>query len=170
MFSDLIDDTECTTHTSRPMVFNHALSLIEVHVVTTEPDLFEVTSITLNNTVQGGTLTINPAASSTAAWSAQTAGVAMPIVESATDVPTSVSKVGKSVLVVPGAQTSLDLTYTLDGVEITHPTINLSANDAQWLMGKKYVYTITFGAHEIKFQPSVEDSWTPSIPVDGGTI
>jgi len=170
MFSNLIDDADCTDHSSRPMVFNHALSQIEVHVVANKAGVFEVTNLTLNSTVQGGTLTINPAVSSTAAWSAPTAGVNMAIVDSAVAVPATVGKIGSSILVVPGAQTSLDLTYTIDGsAPIAHPTINLATN-GNWDMGKKYIYTITFGAHEITFEPSVADSWTPAVPVDGGTI
>ena len=91
----------------------------------------------------------------------------MPIVESATDVPTTATKIGNDVLVVPGVQTSIDLTYTLDGVEITHPTITLNDN---WDMGKKYVYTINFSVNEITFTPSVVNSWNPAVPVEGGTI
>lgn len=98
---------------------------------------------------------------------APTAGVAMPIVSSATPVTATATAVGTNVLVVPGEQTTIDLTYTLDGVEITHPTITLDGN---WVMGKKYVYTINFGVNEIKFVPHVEDTWTPSVLVNGGTI
>lgn len=168
MFSNLVDDAPCTAHATQPMVFNHALSWIEVHVAAEKANLFEVTSLKLNNTVQGGTLTITPAATSTAVWSAApTTGVDMPIVADATAVPTTAAKIGKSVLVVPGAQTSIDLTYTLNGVQITHPTITL---DGTWEMGKKYIYTISFGANEIKFTPSVVDSWKTPESITGGTI
>ena len=167
MFSNVVDDANCAAHATQPMVFNHALAWIEVHVAAEKANLFKVTSLKLNNTVQGGTLTITPAATSTAAWSAPTAGVDMPIVKSATDVPTTAAKIGNDVLVVPGEQTSIDLTYTLDGVEITHPTITLNGN---WDMGKKYVYTINFSVNEITFTPSVVNSWDPAVPVEGGTI
>ena len=167
MFSNLVNDADCAAHATQPLVFNHALAWIEVHVKA-DNNLFEVTNLTLNNTVQGGTLTITPAATSTAAWSDLTAGVNMPIVAAATAVPTgAAAPIGKSVLVVPGNQTSIDLTYTLDGVEITHPTITLSN---KWEMGKKYIYTISFGANEITFTPTVVDSWKTPESINGGTI
>ncbi len=158
MFSNLVDDADCTSHATQPIVFNHALAQIEVHVVTSEAGLFEVTNLTLNNTIQDGTLTITPAVASTAEWTVKgDADNTMTLVSTATTVPTSANEIA-SVLVVPGAQTSLDLQYTIGGTPMTHPTIDLSAN-GNWVMGKKYIYTISFGAHEIKFTPSVVD-WT----------
>ena len=162
MFSNLVNDASCTSHETQAIVFNHALAQIEVHVVTTEPDLFKVTNLTLNNTIQDGTLTVTPAVASTAAWTVKgDADNDMTLVSAATAVPTSATEIA-SVLVVPGDQTSLDLQYTIGGTPMTHPTINLSGNGT-WDMGKKYIYTISFGAHEIKFTPSVVD-WTAPTP------
>ena len=169
MFSNLVNDADCTSHATQPIVFNHALAQIEVHVVTTEPGLFEVTNLTLNNTIQDGTLTITPATASTAEWTTKgTADNDMTIVSTATAVPTSATEIA-SVLVVPGAQTSLDLQYTIDGTPMTHPTIDLSGNGT-WDMGKKYIYTITFSAHEIKFTPEVVDWTAPTPAMPGVTL
>lgn len=160
MFSNLVNDADCTSHATQTIVFNHALAQIEVHVVTTEPNLFEVTNLTLNNTIQDGTLTFTPAATSTADWTTKgSADNDMAIVSAATPVTTSATEIA-SVLVVPSAQTSLDLQYTIGDTPMTHPTIDLSGNGS-WEMGKKYIYTITFSANEIKFTPEVVD-WTDS--------
>lgn len=169
MFSNLVNDAVCTSHAPQTIVFNHALAQIEVHVVTTESGLFEVTNLTLNNTIQDGTLTVTPAATSTADWTTKgTADNDMAIVSTATAVPTSATEIA-SVLVVPGAQTSLDLQYTIGGTPMTHPTIDLSGNGS-WEMGKKYIYTISFGAHEITFTPEVVDWDAPTPAMPGVTL
>jgi hypothetical protein len=86
--------------------------------------------------------------------------------------PTPVTKTKTeiaSVLVVPGNQTSLDLQYTIGDTSITHPTIDLSGNGT-WDMGKKYIYTISFGANEIKFTPEVVDWTAPTSPMPDTNI
>ena len=70
-------------------------------------------------------------------------------------------------LVVPSWQTSIVVTYTFAGAEITEE-LSLSGN---WEPGKRYVYNLTFTANEILIEPKVSD-WIDSPDSDntvGGT-
>ena len=164
MFSNLIDDAACTNHTSRSMVFNHALAQVEVKVKATEASIYTITGITLKETIQGGTLTISPATASTAEWTPSSTKVDMPVVSADTPVTAAATTVGNNVLVVPANQTKLVVNYKIVGSNATfeHP-IDLTSYGA-WVMGKKYIYTITFGADEISFSPKVTDWGTPVEP------
>ena len=88
----------------------------------------------------------------------------MPVVSAATPVTAAATTVGNNVLVVPANQTKLVVNYKMVGSDATfeHP-IDLTSNGA-WDMGKKYIYTITFGAYEISFSPEVTDWGTPVEP------
>uniref|UniRef100_UPI004056A847 fimbrillin family protein n=1 Tax=Alistipes sp. TaxID=1872444 RepID=UPI004056A847 len=65
-------------------------------------------------------------------------------------------------LVIPNAQTKIQIVYTIDGFE--HTYVHELTGD--WLMGHKYTYNYTINVNEIIFDCTVED-W---VPVDGGSI
>ena len=74
-----------------------------------------------------------------------------------------------SAMVVPGAQTSLTITYTLNGEEITKDVV--LTGEADWVMGHVYTYTLTIAAttNEILFGCTV-DAWTPAASYPGADI
>ena len=76
------------------------------------------------------------------------------------------------VLVIPGAQTSFTINYTITHTDGTASTFNYkhalnTAGDSanKWEMGKKYTYNIAITLNEIKIKPEVVD-WDSASNVD----
>ena len=113
-----------------------------------------------------GTLVINPATPA-ASWSTastkddENLPMTVSLVE---DLTTTAANLGTGLLVVPGTQTSLNVTYTVSGTTTTKP-VDLTSN-GNWAMGTKYVYTLTIGLDEITVNPSVI-SWDTATEQSG---
>ena len=156
----------------------HALAQITVKVNANANNVFTITNITLNNTEQGGTITVvydesTDAASVTScqATSEETTDtdIEMYLIKNTeTPVTTDLKDVTKSCLVFPGDntnkryQTSLTITYKMEGLateQIT--TLNLQADPSNpsstWDSGKHYIYNLTLKANQILFNPEVVD-------------
>lgn len=177
--------TQGGAYTTVGMVFKHALSWINFQVRTdngvgnADPKI-AINSITLNNVPVNGTLTVTNGNYATtgaecvtenlgATWN-YTDRVNMKLVE--TGIVTDDFKNdllltnnftefgGNGVLVIPSAQTSFTINYTITQPDGTPNTFNytydLAGND--WNMAKKYVYHITMTLSEILIEPSVT-SW-----------
>ena len=73
---------------------------------------------------------------------------------------------GGNVVVIPQVPGKLNLTYSYEsttGATIEETveglSLALATNDAEWLPGKHYIYTITIKANEILIAPSVPVDW-----------
>ncbi|MBR5301042.1 MAG: fimbrillin family protein [Bacteroidales bacterium] len=173
-------------YTAVPMIFKHALSWINFKVATNTPAAGEtsgctitINSITLNNAVYKGTLSlesanaakISPAPSTggvAATWEkgAPTAAVKVPNAggSDAADAVTLTSTpqlFGNGLLVVPdGYADSFTINYTLTqngGPANTYNYTYTLNEGVKWSMAKKYFYNITITLSEILIAPSVED-------------
>lgn len=70
------------------------------------------------------------------------------------------------VLLVPGAQTSFTINYTITQTDGTANTFNYTHKLAgDWVMGKKYTYNVSITLTEIKVAPTV-DNWDSSTESD----
>ena len=75
------------------------------------------------------------------------------------------------VLVIPSAQTSFTINYTITQTDNTASTfnythaLNTAGSDNKWEMGKKYTYNIAITLNEIKIAPEVVD-WDSTSNVD----
>lgn len=145
--------------------FRHALAMITVNVSTDLVGL-KVSALTVKDTEQIETLTMDYAETkdsdyvdgdSNLSWT-ETADntvdmqvLAAPFIASDSDKEDS-----GYCLVIPSAQTSITLTYTLPNsdhqMEYTH---TLPASN--WVSGYHYTYDFTIGINEIKFTPTVTD-------------
>ena len=176
-------------YTAVGMVFKHALSWINFKVRTgnglTDADpKIAINSITLNNVPVNGTLTVTNGNYATtgaecvtanlgAAWSF-TDRANMKLIESGIDTDANADDLlltnaykefgGNGVLVIPSAQTSFTINYTITQPDGTPNTFNYTYKLAgnTWEMAKKYVYHITMTLTEILIEPSVA-SWGDAI-------
>ena len=164
-----------------PMVFNHALSQIEVQVKTDEDysaDVaFDVESVTFNNIDLSGDLayannafTWTDNAAQTESWSYYAT-----VLEDITD---SYQVYGAANVMIPQAASVADDPATTDAIEGSYLTIGYSMEQTgsakitgtvniskpqAWEAGKKYVYTLNFRLNEILFNPSVTDWVTVNV-------
>ena len=167
-----------------PMVFNHALSQIEVQVKTDEDytaDVaFDVESVTFNNIDLSGDLayannafTWTDNAAQTESWTYYDT-----VLE---DITKDYQVYGAANVMIPQAASVADDPATTDAIEGSYLTIGYSMEQTgsakitgtvniskpqAWEAGKKYVYTLNFRLNEILFNPSVTD-W---VDVDVTTI
>lgn len=158
-----------------PMVFNHALSQIEVQVKTDEDytaDVaFDVESVTFNNIDLSGDLayannafTWTDNAAQTASWTYYDT-----VLE---DITKDYQVYGAANVMIPQAASVADDPATTDAIEGSYLTIGYSMEQTgsakitgtvsiskpqAWEAGKKYVYTLNFRLNEILFNPSVTD-------------
>lgn len=158
-----------------PMVFNHALSQIEVQVKTDEDytaDVaFDVESVTFNNIDLSGDLayannafTWTDNAAQTESWTYYDT-----VLE---DINKDYQVYGAANVMIPQAASVADDPATTDAIEGSYLTIGYSMEQTgsakitgtvniskpqAWEAGKKYVYTLNFRLNEILFNPSVTD-------------
>ena len=158
-----------------PMVFNHALSQIEVQVKTDEDytaDVaFDVESVTFNNIDLSGDLayannafTWTDNAAQTESWTYYDT-----VLE---DITKDYQVYGAANVMIPQAASVADDPATTDAIEGSYLTIGYSMEQTgsakitgtvniskpqAWEAGKKYVYTLNFRLNEILFNPSVTD-------------
>ena len=157
----------CATPTPVPMTFNHALAQIcvEAKVSADAMKNVQVTGLEVVKPNLTGTLTIAPVESVwKAVWSGESASSSnLPMtVSHAADLTTTAANLGTGLLVVPGAQQDLMVTYEVSGTETTK-VVDLTGT---WEMGKKYVYTLSIGLNEITVNPSVT-SWDNEVVPSG---
>lgn len=165
----------------------HALAKISVAVKANVANKFTLTSITINDTQQAGTITITYDGSDKAAGygtsgTPPSCEVANPEVKYSKvldfnnqSVSTEASEnTKKSYLVFPSDQTSLTVKYKMDpNTAELDANIPLNTASAKWESGKHYVYNITLTANEILFSPSVEEwptSGNDNYIVDNKTV
>lgn len=151
-------------NTAMSINFRHALAKITV-IVSTELDGLQVSALTVNDTEQIETLTMDYATTkdndytdgddnlewtATADNTVNMAVLATPFIASDSD-----TEVSGSCLVIPSGQTSITLTYTLPSSPEMQYTHKLTGDD--WVSGYHYTYNFTIGVNEIKFTPTVTD-------------
>lgn len=139
----LIGKTKSSDADAMAVTLKHALAKVTVNVAPGTG----VSDVVLNvtNTRQAGTLQVNytTPATPSVSWSEVALGETMNWAVTS----------GTAFYVVPTAQTSFALTYTLNGVEgltHTHPL------DGDWVAGKSYVYNVNVAPGEITIYPTVE--------------
>lgn len=162
------DAQACTSKPVVPMAFNHALAQICVEAKVNDDAMtnVKVTGLEVVTPNLTGTLTIAPVETVwKAVWSDESASSNLPMtVTHADDLTTTAANLGTGLLVVPGTQTSLNVTYTVSGTTTTK-TVDLTSNGS-WAMGTKYVYTLSIGLNEITVNPSVT-SWDTTTEQSG---
>lgn len=156
-----------------PLKFNHALAWLNFRVKkgeTTPAGIVTVNSITVNDVALGGTLTVTPSISGStpsvsAEWTEKTTPAAKTIAgfdATKLDSEHTELSIGNGVMVVPGSQTTLTISYSLDfgggqelveGLTYTCPI----GEGLSWEMGKKYLYNITIDLQEIKVELDEDD-------------
>lgn len=160
------DAQACTSKPVVSMTFNHALAQICVMAKVNDEAMknVRVTGLEVVTPNLCGNLEINPATPA-ASWSTKSTkdDENLPMTISlAEDLTTSAANLGTGLLVVPGDQTSLNVTYTVSGTTTTK-TVDLTSNGS-WAMGTKYVYTLSIGLNEITVNPSVTSWDTTTVP------
>lgn len=161
-----------------PMVFNHALSQIEFRYQTNDTyadATVKINSITFKNVDLTADFNQNNSlATPTAGWSKNTdqtsdysyyAQTSAAAVETAQGTPAATY--GAPLLFIPQTAATADVVFTVsmlntDDIEYTfnialNPATANNASATEWLMGKKYIYTLNFKLDEINFAPSIND-------------
>ena len=154
------------------ILLQHALASVKVTAVA-DKNIYQLTSVTLNNTKQAGKLDFVYEADGTS-YAASVNGEAtgdgdFVLVNAATDVAVGTpAAVGNEdgYLVFPSAATSLTIGYTINGAAQTK-TVTL---DETWVSGKQYTYDISFTSYEITVAPTVVDSWAVGTVTTNTTI
>lgn len=152
-----------TTNGGAPvaMTFNHTQAWIQfqIKVETAEMEnIVKVNDITIKNLYSRGELTINGGSTPSASWNftSETAvDRAMDDTYGILNPAFIASEVGYMDMLIPAqAQTSFVMHYTLAGQDtVLEYTYDLA--NAQWEMGKKYIYEITIKPYEITVEPTV---------------
>ncbi len=168
LFSDDLA-TAAPQQSAQTLNFHHAYSQLNVTFRKTDS---AAVVIVKNVSVQGvhisGTLTVVPVigGESTATWAtpgdefainryfldADATGVEDGALDMVLNADENNPLSPKPILVIPGAQTSLVIEYSIDGVDHTY-TETLSGD---WLMGYKYTYNFVVNVREIMFNCDVE--------------
>ena len=188
LYSDVLSaEAPTDAHATQPLFFHHATAQLNLTFKKTESQaVVVVNEVYVSNVKLGGTLTITPTAvevaedrfTTSAAWSdlvnfpmkkflkpnaTETTETVLDATLDDVDVysPTPL-------LVMPEAQTSIHITYTVDGHKQTY-THDLTAGGEKWDMGKKYTYNYTINVNEILFNCTV-DNWEPEDVNSGSQI
>lgn len=144
---------------------SHALSKISVVLETAETNAFKFVSLTLDNTKQAGTITVDydatPAMTVTPSNGSVSYSHSFTGLTAGDGIPAS-TQMGE-VLVFPSDATDFTFQYKMTGSNAT-----LTAPiplDGTWEPSKHYIYTITVVGNEIFIVPTV-DEWTSKVPLD----
>lgn len=180
LYSDLLS-VDAPQTAAQPLLFHHAQAQLNVTFKKTDSQAVVVlNSVLLEGVFLSGNLTITPVegGQSVAEWT--TPGEAFTknrfFNKDLTVSGVEVSELGATLtateaysplplMVVPGAQKKMLITYTVDGHQQVYE-LDLTNNGEKWEMGHKYTYNFTINVNEIIFDCTVEN-W---IPVDGGNI
>lgn len=185
LYSDVLAaESPTDAKATQPLYFHHATAQLNLTFKKTESQaVVVVNEVYVTNVKMHGTLTITPTDTEVdedrfttlAAWSdlvnypmkkflkPNAVELTDTVLDATLDDATAYSPT--PLLVMPEAQTSIHITYTVDGHKQTY-THDLTVGGATWDMGKKYTYNYTINVNEILFNCTVED-W---VPVDGGNI
>lgn len=157
------------------VTFSHALSWLTINIKCNSGlnDLFTIKNVTIENVNNKGTFT-SKGSKDDAVWTSSVPSAIT--VFSGTQNITDTEHQIDGLLVIPQETQNIVITYTQKAASGTNEieqtfTAKLdggdgSANKEKWLLGRHYIYTITFSADEIKLTPSVED-W---VDTTGGNI
>lgn len=152
--------------------FHHTLALIQVNFKCTGTNV-QINSVQLTGTKQAGGVTVTYAA--TTDGTAPTVGTWAPSGEAKSLTKTGAETITAGAaefvtyanfLAVPenGDDKALNINYTLNGNNFTHPIDIDAINAHEWAPGTKYVFDVTIGLTEVLFSATVE-AWTPaSVP------
>ena len=156
LYTDLTAAQESAAKNPVVMAFHHALAQVQVTAKVSDANMkyVNVTNVVLTTPILKGTLTLT---GTDASWDDQDNGedITMDNDISTTDLTERAQTLGTGALVVPGtAASSLVVTYTIGGLEVTAAPISITDN---WEKGKKYIYNLTIGLDEIKLSPEVSD-------------
>ena len=146
------------------MPLKHALAQVVVNIKADQDGVVTINSLKVKQTYQTETLEVNYVVPATPAATWTTAG-AKKDMELFKDLALTTTDANNYCYVVPSAQTSIAIDYTLNGGSPVDYPIDLTAN-GNWEMGKKYVYNIVVGASEIKITPVV-DEWITDLDNNG---
>lgn len=147
------------------MPLKHALAQVVVNIKADQEGVVTINSLELTGTYQTETLTVDYTVPATpeATWTT-TVGTEKDM-ELFNGLALTTTDESEYCYVVPSAQTSIAINYTLNGGSPIDYPISLTAN-GNWEMGKKYVYNIVVGASEIKITPVV-DEWITDLNENG---
>lgn len=163
LYANLTGAQSAETKPVVPLVFNHALSQIVVKAAVTAEGMTDVniTSVEIVTPHLKGNLKLT---GTDATWTseANASNLVMENNISSTDLTITALELGTGALVIPSAQTSLKITYSVKGFS-KEETKELTGN---WVKGNKYIYNLKVGLDEIHLSATVE-KWvdTPA----GGT-
>jgi hypothetical protein len=138
------------------MPLKHALAQVVVNIKADQDGVVTINSLNVTGTYQKETLSVDYTVPATPAATWTTAGTTKDM-ELFSSLALTTTDANNYCYVVPSAQTSIAINYTLTGGSPVDYPISLTAN-GNWEMGKKYVYNIEVGASEIKITPVV-DEW-----------
>lgn len=176
LFSDLLS-VEAPQTAAQPLLFHHACAQLNVTFKKTDSAAAVVVkSVKVKDANLSGILTVSPVkgGTSTAAWSDPYEVDRFFLPEDATGIEdinldyaleSGNAASPTPLLVLPSAQTAIEIAYTIDGHDEVY-THDLSVNADNWEMGYKYTYNYTINVNEIIFECTVED-W---VVVDGGSV
>lgn len=173
MWFDVNDQTSANSGPV-PVTFKHALSWITFIVNAADDasnEVFTISSIKLKQVHTSGDFNSNNSTANSAAWSNQSTPVDFNVFSGSQTINKVKGKEGENditydgLLIIPQAiiddTNIIEVNYTMKGVnsEFTY----LAKLSGEWEVGTHYTYTLTFGAKEIEFTPSIgnwEDSST----------
>ncbi len=151
------------------LTFNHTQAWIQFQIKSDTQDIVKVKDIIIEDLYSRGELTLTGGATPKAEWNfrRETASDrAMDDTYAILDpayIPTSAAFM--DMLVPEQRQTAFVIHYTLEGQDnVLEYRYDLSTE--QWLMGKKYVYEITFKPYEIIVVPTVSAFTAGTVPAD----
>ena len=199
MWFHLTDRSYDRTSASVPVKFHHALSWLSFRFnlqASTTPESWTVKSVKLTGIETKGNFTATKGATAdeqgTAEWSAWSVTEEVPVYwnnegynvtyvtneyDPLADDPSVLENTKNGVLVLPQSCAPADAKVVIEFQQVAPSgaivpqtkTLNLGDENAKWLPGKHYIYTITFGAEEILIAPTVVD-WTVvddlTVPVE----
>lgn len=130
-----------------PVNLEHALALITVNF-TKGTGVKEITTATLDNTIQSGTYTYdyNANAQSPFSWTSKGSG----------NYCLDLLGNNDTWMVVPSNSTTITITYKLDGMD-ENVSLNYTIENlgSEWVAGTHYIYNVSITPDAIKFVPTV---------------
>lgn len=135
--------------------FNHALAYVTVNF--DGEDVITLSNAQLNGTYQSGTYTVTYGSPTSVVWTAQADAENLDLNEGALT-----SNYSTSFLVVPednnNADNTISFDYTIEGMTGSAISKSINLNET-WKAGKHYIYNVSIGANEIKFEVTTVNGW-----------
>ena len=161
LYTNLTTEYACANKTTVPMVFKHALSLIEVTAKVANLNMGDVEISKVEIVKPNMTGTVAFAENAVPTWTSLGAMATNYEMDKILSSPLTAEaqSYGTGALVVPGPQANLIITYSVAGMPSVDATLTLSGN---WDAGKKYIYELTVSLDEIKLSATVSD-WDDTV-------